>query len=166
MTSSHKVMTVGPMIVRILEASVDSPADAWIKPAPMEPRPAPNTTQPIPIRFTTPGINTTSIASRGSRKGTQSPTQAMAVASKAHAKPRLPRARGSARPEGAHAASLAPAAAMATRLAPHTTVPVSVRGLDAAAWAEPRQRAVLVYSDPLEQAVSYFNFCRNHFAPA
>jgi hypothetical protein len=46
MTSNHKVMTVGPMIVRILEASVDSPADAWINPAPMEPRPAPNTTQP------------------------------------------------------------------------------------------------------------------------
>jgi hypothetical protein len=51
-------------------------------------------------------------------------------------------------------------------MATHTTVPVSVRGLDAAAWAEPTQRAVLVYSDPIEQAICYLRFCRNHFAPA
>jgi hypothetical protein len=45
-------------------------------------------------------------------------------------------------------------------------VPVSVKGLDAAAWSEPSQRAVLVYPDPLDQAASHFNFCRNHLAPA
>ena len=51
-------------------------------------------------------------------------------------------------------------------MAPHAYVPVSVRRLDAAAWVEPRQRAVLVYPDPLAQAVSYFNYCRTHFALA
>jgi hypothetical protein len=51
-------------------------------------------------------------------------------------------------------------------MAPHTTVPVSVKGLDAAAWTEPRQRAVLVYPDPLEQAACYFSFCSKHVAPA
>jgi hypothetical protein len=51
-------------------------------------------------------------------------------------------------------------------MAPHTTVPVSVKGLDGAAWAEPGQRAVLVYPDPLDQAACYFNYCRKHFAPA
>src|SRR5260370_28589393 len=43
---------------------------------------------------------------------------------------------------------------------------VSVKGVDGAAWAEPSQRAVLVYPDPLDQAACYFNYCRKHFAPA
>jgi len=51
-------------------------------------------------------------------------------------------------------------------LAPHAYARVSLRRVDTAAWARPgQQRAVLLYSDPLSQAASYFNFCRNHAAP-
>jgi hypothetical protein len=47
-------------------------------------------------------------------------------------------------------------------MAPHAYVSVSVSGLDAAAWTQPAQRAVLLYPDPVEQAVAYFQQCRNH----
>jgi hypothetical protein len=51
-------------------------------------------------------------------------------------------------------------------MAPHAYVPVSVSGLDAAAWTQPAQRAVLLYPDPVEQAVIYFHRCRSHSARA
>jgi hypothetical protein len=51
-------------------------------------------------------------------------------------------------------------------LAPHAYARIPLRRLEAAAWVTPAQRAVLLYSDPLEQAASYFNYCRNHPAPA
>jgi hypothetical protein len=51
-------------------------------------------------------------------------------------------------------------------LAPHAYARVSLRRVDAAAWARPEQKAVLLYADPFAQAASYFNFCRNHTAPA
>jgi hypothetical protein len=50
-------------------------------------------------------------------------------------------------------------------LAPHAFVPVSVDAVDAAAWSKPRQRAVFVHGDPLEQAAIYFGFCRDDTRP-
>ncbi len=47
-------------------------------------------------------------------------------------------------------------------MAPHAQARVDVGKLDAAAWIKPAQRAVLVYSDPIEQAAGYFNYCRTH----
>jgi hypothetical protein len=43
---------------------------------------------------------------------------------------------------------------------------VSVDAVDAAAWTEPRQRAVFIHGDPLEQAAVYFGYCRDHVRPA
>jgi hypothetical protein len=51
-------------------------------------------------------------------------------------------------------------------LAPHAFVPVAVRDIEAAAWAEPRQRAVFVPGDPVNQAAAYFSYCRAHPRPA
>lgn len=47
-------------------------------------------------------------------------------------------------------------------MAPHAYASVSVSGMEAAAWSEPAQRSILLYSDPIEQAVAYYHFCRNH----
>lgn len=51
-------------------------------------------------------------------------------------------------------------------MAPHAYVAVPANGLDAAAWTEPAQRAVLLYPDPVEQAAFYFRYCRDHRMPA
>lgn len=51
-------------------------------------------------------------------------------------------------------------------MAPHAYVTVPVSSVEDAAWTQPAQRAALVYPDPLEQAVFYFNYCRNLLAPA
>lgn len=51
-------------------------------------------------------------------------------------------------------------------LAPHALATVSVGDVDAAAWTEPRQRAVLVHGDPVKQAVAYFRSYRDHLRPA
>lgn len=51
-------------------------------------------------------------------------------------------------------------------LAPHAFAEVSLRGVEAAAWAKSAQRSILLYSDPFEQAASYFNYSRSHPAPA
>lgn len=51
-------------------------------------------------------------------------------------------------------------------MAPHAYVAVPANGLDAAAWTKPAQRAVLVYSDPVEQAAFYLMHCRDHRMPA
>jgi hypothetical protein len=45
-TSSHSVITVGPKIVRTLEASVGSAVNAWLRPAPIEATPATSATHP------------------------------------------------------------------------------------------------------------------------
>ncbi len=45
-------------------------------------------------------------------------------------------------------------------LAPHAYCPVSVSGMEDAAWTERTQRAVLLQADPIEQAAIYFNYCR------
>lgn len=55
---------------------------------------------------------------------------------------------------------------VAVDLAPHALASVSVRDVDAAAWTEPRQRAVFVHGDPIKQAVAYFAYCRAHLRPA
>lgn len=47
-------------------------------------------------------------------------------------------------------------------MAPHAYASVSVSGMEDAAWSEGAQRSILLYSDPVEQAVAYFHFCRNH----
>lgn len=46
MISSHSVITVGPKIVKILDAVEGSATSAWIRPAPIEATPATTTTQP------------------------------------------------------------------------------------------------------------------------
>lgn len=46
-------------------------------------------------------------------------------------------------------------------LAPHAFVPVSVGEVDAAAWTHAGQRMVLVYGDPIEQAVGCFAHSQN-----
>ncbi|WP_295145253.1 hypothetical protein [uncultured Reyranella sp.] len=46
-------------------------------------------------------------------------------------------------------------------LAPHAFVPVSVGDVDAAAWTHAGQRMVLVYGDPIEQAVGCFAHSQN-----
>lgn len=51
-------------------------------------------------------------------------------------------------------------------LAPHAFASVAVGDVDAAAWTEPRQRAVLVHGDPVKQAVAYFGSYRDHLRPA
>lgn len=47
-------------------------------------------------------------------------------------------------------------------MAPHAYASVSVSGMEAAAWSERAQRSILLYSDPVAQAVAYYHFCRNH----
>lgn len=51
-------------------------------------------------------------------------------------------------------------------LAPHAFVSVSVEDVDAAAWTHARQRMVFVYGDPIDQAVGYFDYCRQQVRPA
>jgi hypothetical protein len=51
-------------------------------------------------------------------------------------------------------------------LAPHAFVSVSVGDVDAAAWTGSGQRMVFVYGDPIEQAVGYFDYCRQQVRPA
>ncbi len=51
-------------------------------------------------------------------------------------------------------------------LAPHAFVSVSVGDVDAAAWTSSGQRMVFVYGDPIEQAVGYFDYCRQQVRPA
>ncbi len=51
-------------------------------------------------------------------------------------------------------------------LAPHAYVAVSVADMEAAAWADPAQRAVLLYPDPIDQAAFYFRYCQNHGRPS
>jgi len=51
-------------------------------------------------------------------------------------------------------------------LAPHAYAPVSVSGMEAAAWTNRAQRAVLIHQDPVEQAAFYFNYCRADLRPA
>ena len=51
-------------------------------------------------------------------------------------------------------------------LGPHAFVSVSVGDVDAAAWTHTGQRMVFVYGDPLEQAVGYYDYCRNLVRPA
>ena len=51
-------------------------------------------------------------------------------------------------------------------LAPHAYVAVSVADMEAAAWAEPAQRAVLLYPDPVDQAAFYFKYCQTHSRPS
>lgn len=51
-------------------------------------------------------------------------------------------------------------------LAPYDYVPVRVKALEAAARRGRRQRAVLVYRNPLDQAASYLRYSRNHNDPA
>jgi hypothetical protein len=51
-------------------------------------------------------------------------------------------------------------------LAPHAYAAVSVAAMEAAAWSEAAQRAVLVYPDPIDQAAFYFKYCQGHLHPA
>jgi len=51
-------------------------------------------------------------------------------------------------------------------LAPHAYVAVSVADMEAAAWTEPAQRAVLLYPDPVDQAAFYFKYCQTHSRPS
>lgn len=51
-------------------------------------------------------------------------------------------------------------------LGPHAFVSVSVGDVDAAAWTHTGQRMVFVYGDPVEQAVGYYDYCRNQVRPA
>ncbi len=51
-------------------------------------------------------------------------------------------------------------------LAPHAYVAVSVADMEAAAWTEPAQRAVLLYPDPIDQAAFYFKYCQTHSRPS
>lgn len=51
-------------------------------------------------------------------------------------------------------------------LAPHAYVSVSVADMEAAAWSEPAQRAVLLYPDPVDQAAFYFKYCQTHSRPS
>jgi hypothetical protein len=51
-------------------------------------------------------------------------------------------------------------------LAPHAYVAVSVADMEAAAWVEPAQRAVLLYPDPVDQAAFYFKYCQTHSKPS
>lgn len=50
-------------------------------------------------------------------------------------------------------------------LAPHAYVTVEVGAMEAAAWTDPAQRAVLLYPDPVDQAAFYFKYCQNHSRP-
>ena len=46
MSTSHRVITVGKMMVRTLLSVVGSPTTAWSRPAAADPIPATTTTQP------------------------------------------------------------------------------------------------------------------------
>ena len=51
-------------------------------------------------------------------------------------------------------------------MAPHAYVSTSVSSIEAAAWTDKAQRAVLVYPDPVEQAAYYFNYARGDLRAA
>jgi hypothetical protein len=51
-------------------------------------------------------------------------------------------------------------------LAPHAYVTVAVSAMEAAAWTDPAQRAVLLYPDPIDQIAFYFKYCQGHPKPS